>query len=274
MNQLSILLFTLLTLIGRAEIINGTVISAVDKKPVAYVNIGIAGKGTGTVSDSNGKFTIILPDSLLSESLKFSCIGYKNQSVKVRDLIKSMTNNTADIILHENIFSLSQVVVKPKNLKTKVVGNKNNNKNASAGFRSNDLGSELGTIMKIKKAPAFIENVNFNIAQNDIPNAKFRVNIYSVKNNLPDSILLKQPIYITTSLSSGTLSLDMRPYNIWVNGDFMVSLEWIENYETSKLHFCVGLMDSNSLWRKTSQDTWQKSTPVGIGFNSTVTYEK
>lgn len=275
MKQLLLILISFfITAAVHGQTISGILINAADKQTIPYVNIGIVGKGIGTVSDINGKFAIMLHDSLLDQTLKFSCIGYKSRSFVVREFLKTLKDNNTSIYLEENIVSLSQVIIKPKLLKTKVLGNKNNSKNASAGFRSNDLGSELGTIMKIKKAPSYIENVNFNIARNDIPNVKFRVNIYSVKNGKPDSILLKEPIYLTTSIKSGTLSLDMRPYNIWVNSDFLVSLEWIENYEANKLYFCVGLMDNNSLWRKTSQDNWQKATPVGIGFNSTVTFEK
>ena len=257
-----------------AQTISGKIIDANDKHELPYINVGIVGKGIGTVSDMDGKFTIQLPDSVSSQTIKFSCIGYKSQSYIVKDLIKILNKNSNLILLEPNTFTLSQVVVKPKILKTKVLGNKNNNKSAMAGFKSNDLGSEMGTIMKLKKAPTYIENVNFNIAKNEIENLKFRVNIYSMKNGKPDSILLKEPIYVNTSIKSGTLSVDMKKYNIWVDTDYLVSLEWIEDYGPNKLYFCVGLMDRNSMWRKTSQDTWQKATPVGIGFNSTVTYEK
>jgi len=259
---------------GSAQTISGKIIDANDKQALPYINIGIIGKGIGTVSDIDGKFTLNLHDSLNSQTLKFSCIGYKSQSFIVREFRKKLNDNSILISLDQNTFTLSQVVVKPKLLKTKVLGNKNNNKSAMAGFKSNDLGSEMGTIMKIKKAPTHIENVNFNIAKNEITNLKFRVNIYSMKNGQPDSILLKEPIYVTTSITSGTLSVDMKKYNIWIDTDFFVSLEWIEDFGPNKLYFCVGLMDSNSMWRKTSQDKWQKATPVGIGFNSTVTYEK
>ncbi len=254
-----------------AQSFSGTLASAKNNEILPYVNIGVIGKGTGTVSDINGKFTIVLPDSLNDQTLKFSCIGYKSRSFTVSEFKKA---TDPAILLEESILSLAQVIVKPKVLKTKILGNQNDSKNAVAGFKSNDLGSELGTIMKIRKSPTLIENLNFNIAKNEIQNVKFRVNVYAMKNGQPDSILLKQPIYVTTSLTSGTLTVDMKPYNLWVETDFMVSLEWIENYGKDKLYFCVGLMDSNSMWRKTSQDKWQKSSPIGIGFNSTVTYEK
>lgn len=276
MKLLSIItLFVIsINLSSLGQSINGKIVDSNNNQALPYINIGIIGKGIGTVSDIDGKFTINLHDSLNSETLKFSCIGYKSQSFIVKEFKKKLNNNSIIISLEPNTFTLSQVVVKPKVLKTKVLGNKNNNKSAMAGFKSNDLGSEMGTIMKIKKTPTHIENVNFNIAKNEIENLKFRVNIYSMKNGQPDSTLLKEPIYVTTSITSGTLSVDMKKHNIWVDTDFLVSLEWIEDYGPNKLYFCVGLMDSNSLWRKTSQDKWQKATPVGIGFNSTVTYEK
>ena len=276
MKHFSIIIFLILfnCISALAQAVDGRVMDGISKEKLAYVNIGIVGKGIGTVSDINGMFTINLHDSLNSYTLKFSYIGYESISFNVLEFKKKLKDNSIDILMKPAVFSLSQVVVKPKVLKTKILGNKNNNKSAMAGFKSNDLGSEMGTIMKIKKPSTHIENVNFNIARNDITDLKFRVNIYAIKNGEPDSILLQEPIYVTTSIKSGTLSVDMKKYNLWVNTDYMVSLEWIEDYGPNKLYFCVGLMDSNSLWRKTSQDIWQKATPLGIGFNSTVTYEK
>jgi hypothetical protein len=75
-------------------------------------------------------------------------------------------------------------------------------------------------------------------------------------------------------MESGTLTVDLKKYNLWVDRDFFVSLEWIEDYGTGKLYFCAGLLEGNSMGRNTSQDKWQKVTPVGIAFNSTVIYEK
>ena len=63
-------------------------------------------------------------------------------------------------------------------------------------------------------------------------------------------------------------------YNLWVENDFLVTLEWIEDYGKNKLYFCPGLMENNCMYRKTSQDEWHRARPIGIGFNSTVTYEK
>jgi hypothetical protein len=257
-----------------AQQFSGHVYDAKSKEPIPYMNIGIVGKGIGTVSDLNGHFSIILSDSIDNQSIRFSCIGYKSLVFKCHDFRTRYADKEVKLYLEENTVILSQVVVKPKIFKTKVLGNTNHSRNASAGFMSNDLGSELGTVMHIKRAPTFLENVNFNIANNMLDSVKFRLNIYSMKNGVPDSVILKEPIYVTTTMHNGTLSVDLKKYDLWVNSDFFVSLEWIEDYGKNKLYFCAGLTAGDLMYRKTSQDDWHKAAPIGVGFNATVTYEK
>lgn len=50
----------LLQLQLKAQVFKGKVISANDNKTIAYVNIGIVGKDVGTVSNTNGEFSITL----------------------------------------------------------------------------------------------------------------------------------------------------------------------------------------------------------------------
>jgi hypothetical protein len=258
-----------------AQIVTGKVVDKLSGEAIPYVNIGVAGKGIGTVSDINGNFAISLPDSVNSALFRCSCIGYKPYSLKCKDVRQLYEGKTALIQMDQNVVSLSPVVVRPKIYRKKILGNENHGSSVIAGFMSNDLGSELGTIMHIKRSPTFIEDVNFNIASNKMDSIKFRVNIYSMKNGQPDSIILKSPIYISTySKRPGRLSVDLRKYDLWVDGDFFVALEWIENYGERNIFFSAGLMNSNSMYRKTSQDVWKKANPVGIGFNSTVTFEK
>ena len=46
--------------------INGVVKDA-KGKPVAFVNVGVMGKGFGGMSDEAGKFCLFVPDSLLDD---------------------------------------------------------------------------------------------------------------------------------------------------------------------------------------------------------------
>lgn len=259
---------------GLSQVISGRLIDQSTKEPIPYVNIGIVGKGIGTVSDFNGYFKIPVSDSLNDQTLRFSCIGYKPLSSSVKNIRERFSSKEALIEMSPSVFSLAQVVVRPKVYKTKILGNENDNKSVSAGFFTNDRGSEIGVIMHIKKAPSFVENIHINLAFNDIGKVKFRMNIYHIKNGEPDSIILKEPIIIVTEQKTGALTIDMKKYNLSVQDDFLVSLEWIEDYGNEKLSFCAGLMNGNCLYRKTSQDNWHNARPAGIGINSTVVYEK
>lgn len=270
---LSFFIFLLIQPSVFAQTLSGRVFDKKTNAPVPYVNIGIVGKGIGTVSDPEGNFSISMNDSLDAQMVRFSCIGYKSLTFGVSDFKKRFSSG-AKILLEENVISLAQVVVKPKVFKTKVLGNENNSRAIAAGFFSNDLGSELGVIMNIKRSPTFIENVNINLASNTVGTAKFRLNIYNMKKGEPDTIILKEPIFVITDQKSGTITVDLSKYNLYVENDFLVSIEWIENYDDKKLYFCSGLINSNCLYRKASQDAWHNAKPVGIGINCKVTYEK
>lgn len=271
-NVLSIIVLCFLVIYSaKAQSFSGKILNASDKSPISFVNIGIVGKGVGTVSDMDGNYRIVLHDSLMENYIKISAIGFKSRVYSVSDFTKK---GVYDLFLEEDIVLLQQVVVRPKVFKTKVLGNENNARSISAGFHSNDLGSELGVIMHIKKAPTFLENANFNVAFNDAGIVKFRVNIYHMKNGMVDSIILKKPIIVEIDKQTRILTVDLKPYNIIVEDDFLVSLEWIEGHGSDKINFCAGLMNGNTMYRKTSQDSWKKASPVGVGFNCTVIYEK
>ena len=143
-----------------------------------------------------------------------------------------------------------------------------------AGFKSNNLGYELGTVMKVKKSPAYIENLNFNIAKNLYDSVTFRVNIYKMKNGMPSESILTEPIFVTTAIKTGTLTIDVKKYSLQVDGDFLVSLEWIKNLQGNGLYFCAGLFNADSFKRNTSQGKWEPIEKVGMGFYSTIIYAK
>jgi len=54
--------------------VSGTITDS-NKDPLIGVNIKVAGEKTGTISDSNGKYTIQVPNA--TSALVFSYIGYK-----------------------------------------------------------------------------------------------------------------------------------------------------------------------------------------------------
>jgi hypothetical protein len=255
------------------QTLKGKVVDSQTNEPLAYVNIGILGKNIGTVSDVSGLFSLTLPNIAKEDTLRVSMLGYEPIVFSMDYIQKILAQPKQDwvIQLKPKDIELKPIVVKPKSLKYAILGNRTASRNIIAGFTSNALGSELGTVMRIKKSPTYIESVHFNIAENLIGKIKFRINVYILEKGIPQTPLLSAPIYVETDIKSGVVSVNLQDYNLETASDFLVSLEWIEDYGTQNLYFSAGLLNKASFARNASQSYWQK-IPVGIGFYAKVSY--
>ncbi len=74
-----------------------------NKDPLIGVNIKVSGEKTGTISDSNGKYTIQVPNA--TSALVFSYIGYKSVEKTVG------TNTQINLSLDEETKNIDEVVV-------------------------------------------------------------------------------------------------------------------------------------------------------------------
>jgi hypothetical protein len=265
---LLILSFVQHTLI--AQPISGTVISAADKQPISYVNIGIPGKGVGTVSDENGRFEIVIDDSFDTDSVQFSMVGYESRVVSVAQL---RTMGRPNIELKEKVIGLSELVIRSRDYKTKTLGVKTKVKKLSAGFEDNLLGYECGILMKIKKT-ALIRQVNINIASCSYDSLLYRLNVYEKQGNMDFENILKEPIYITMAREGvkNEIQIDLQARDILVEGDFLVTLEHIKDLGDGHLLFSVSLIDK-TYYRKTSQGAWE-TAPVGVSISVVADVER
>ena len=237
-----------------------------NNQPLAYVNIGIVDKNTGTVSDINGKFELNLDDKFDNEILRISMIGYITQILKVKDFKENIIKNNI-FYLEKSVASLKEVVIKNKKLKTKILGNTLDKKTVSAGFVNNILGNEIGIIIKIKRKPTYIENFNAIVDYNNYGNFKFRINFYDLKNGLPNNSILQENIIANSTVKKGKLTIDLRDYNITVDKDFFVSIELIEGLGEGGLHFLADYSGSPVITRSASQGKWNKLEDLSFGFN-------
>lgn len=209
--------------------IQGRIIEKLSDIPLAYVNIGIVGKGVGTVSDTKGMFTLSIPASLQDETLRVSMIGYKSREFKVSEFIAKI-NNDYNIFLEPDATLIEEIAIVDSKMRSYTKGNKSKTQNFTVGFESDTLGNEFATKIKIRKRRTILKDVRISIVENTFDTLKFRLNIYSVKNGKPGELLNKKNIIIqTTKKDSEVLTVDLTPYNVTVKRNFFVSLEWIEN---------------------------------------------
>ncbi|MGK4566474.1 carboxypeptidase-like regulatory domain-containing protein [Flavobacterium sp. 3HN19-14] len=250
------------------EIFEGVVKDKDSGDNIAYVNIGILNKNVGTVSASNGKFSLPLDGKYDNETLKISIIGYKSVEFKVGDFKKKYAQN-ATIYLEKNVSELKEVVING-NLKTRSLGNKLGKKTVSAGFVNNVLGNEIGIVVKIKKKPTYVEAFHAMVDYNHYKELKFRLNFYDLKNGLPNNTILTENIIVTSAIKKGELTVDLSDYNIVAEEDFFVSLELIEGLGEGGLHFLADYDGSPIITRAVSQGKWNKQDDLSFGFSVTV----
>ena len=104
-KQLFFLVFVLLasTLMAQNKQITGNVIDDTTKEPLIGVTIVVKGTSAGTITDSDGKFSLQIPQG--KNRIEFSYIGYDTQEVLVGD------RTEFHIRLKENTKVLDEVVV-------------------------------------------------------------------------------------------------------------------------------------------------------------------
>lgn len=245
------------------QTISGTVFEMNTDITVEYVNIGIIGKNTGTVSDQNGKYTLQIKSEHLNDTLIFSSIGYHAYSVKISDFI-NMNNGNVD--LEKRLYDLSEVSISPRKIKQKVLGS--NKKNFLSASYCNNIDFETGILISNKNT-VFIKEAILNLdlrghrENNDT--IFFRFNIYEAHEDMQFKNILNSPIYVSLPNEDmkDKIVIDLRHQNLVVEGDFLVSIEKYKNSGLLCFYFPYS-RSPNIYTRMSSQGTWSKFQVPGV----------
>lgn len=249
--------------------VKGTLTDIQTKEPVEFANIGVIGKGVGTVTDEKGNYSLVIPDSLLKEPVRISRIGYQTKDLSVTDL-----ENNPNVKMGQNATALNEVAVSAEKLKIKIVGNDTKTRKVTAGFKKNNLGAELAIKIDIKAPKTQLRKFYINIAGNSIENPIFRFNVYSKdEKGRPKENILTHNILIEPKEKTGLIELDLMPYNIYVDDDVFIAIEWIKDLGDVKgLMFSTKLVGSPTWHRQASQDKWEKMPSIGLGLHAEIGY--
>ena len=255
---------------------SGLILDKQTNEPLPYVNIGILNQEIGTVSNSNGKFSLELKEEFKNDTIRISSIGFKPVEILIKEIIQKEEQVTYQ--LEEDISELNEVVITAKAFKKRTLGNKTESKFISTGFSYDQLGAEMGVKINVRKNPTLVDAFNFNIPYNRL-SAKsiFRVNFYSINKRKPDVNLLKDNILVTIEpKQTGNITVDLKPYGIVLTDDVIVTLEWVEtkgeNNKGEAIFFSLGILNSGTLYKKSSQAKFKKHSSMGVGFNIDVRY--
>ena len=251
----------------------GQVLDAATKEPLPYVNIGLINKNIGTVSDDYGYFELGVNAQLnAQDTLLFSMIGFESKSFVLKDFL---AQQLIEVFLTEKATELDEVILtsdRKTKYQTKILGNKTTSKLLYAAFTTNKLGNEMGFVVRGRKRPMILKKFNVSLVENDYGPIKFRLNFYDLVNGLPNENILNENIIVETEIESGIVTVDLTPYEIVIDEDFFIAIEWIEDLGPGKLFFSGGFFGALLIAREVSQGTWSALGSTSVGMNVEVRY--
>lgn len=106
-----VLLFVLITHSSFAQLentffkINGTVIDALSQKVIPQTSIRIKNTNIGTISNSEGEFSLKIPHKYKSSTIQVTHLGYTTASIPITEVLK----NNAQISLQPVIQNLNEI---------------------------------------------------------------------------------------------------------------------------------------------------------------------
>lgn len=193
-------------------------------KGIPYVNISIRGKEIGTVSAISGTFFIENSSINENDSLIFSHLNFEKKTIEI-------PLKTNIIQLKSKVQHLNEVVVssKKRKFKEKIVGTQTASDNVVSYFTSNNLGTEIGKIITVKKNKVYdLKSVLFNIPDLEFKSVTFRINFYTIKNGTISLIKENGIDNVIQITNSGMVKVDLSDQYLSFEKDFLIAVEWID----------------------------------------------
>jgi len=276
-----------------AATITGQVLDQASRRPLGFVSVGVLRQPFGTVADAQGRFQLSLPASYDGDSVRFSLISYASRTLRVADLRRAVA--AGPLVLRAQAVPLTEAHVKAKNLKRRVAGSTGTAIRFD-GFPANMAGNQIGQVIAVKK-PAFLEDISWHLFSCTYDTVYFRLNIYKLRDDYPAENILPRSVYLKVSRQQAQeqLSLDLRPFHLYLTENVVVSLELVRSLGTGELWFRQPLLgggphyrleqtpgpgtvlntvprstDTHDLRQSQPGGPWTKFLKIGAGINATL----
>ncbi len=245
-------------------VIMGTVLDQKEATTLAYVNIGIVGTSLGTISTANGTFELYLKANTNEENIvRFSYLGYESKDYTIASL--RLLNGQA-IKLNKTGITLKTVEVRPDLLQAKVIGHEKTKTSRATNFSiskkpNQNLGAAIGRRFNIGEKTSQLSEFKFYVGGNNFDTIRFRVNVYNIKNRRPNELLNQQAIMSTLiKHQKGWATVDLSTYQLFVEEDVVVALEWIEHSQKGHVLQLPITMPAfaTHFYKYGSQDKWKR----------------
>ena len=237
---------------------------------ISYVNISVKGEKVGTVSNEKGQFLLLTNRILSTDTLKFSHIGFKPLNIIASEV-------KGNIVLKENYDQLEEVLItKKKSFKRREIGTLRKRNMITLYSFSKGLGNEIGKLINVKKGIEYeLLECKIKIANIDFKQVTIRVNFYKIKsNNQVDKSPYNNEDIIVKINKEGDVSIPLSEYNLILDSDFLVSIEWIDFKEKKKksslIEYASNVYSGPFFYRQNKNVEWEKQSlkyNTGLGIS-------
>ena len=254
----------------------GVVRDAVTGEPIPFVNIGIVDRGIGTISDENGEFLLEFRPREVKKGdiIRMSSLGYLPHEIPItllkEDVLKLIVR------LKPKPLSLDEVVLTDKEyveVEDEVGYRDLLGKGIGYWKDSVAMGGELASRIRVRKGLRKLNTLFFNVLHNPSDSVRLRVNIYDLADNwgTPGQNLNESGKSILHLLRAEDILtvIDLKPYDIWVRDDFIVSLELLGVYGTENISLSLPAGEVKATYsyrRYASQGSWERIGESVVGF--------
>jgi hypothetical protein len=260
--------YLFLTAAALAQPISGRVTDARTGQPLPFVNIGVVGKALGTVSNEQGRYGLAFQEKLAADTVRVSYLGYQPRLLTLRQL-----QGQPNLALSPAAVALAEVRVQGKSQFRRVhtLGNTGNGEMSTNTLSNNDLGGQVGTVIKLSRRPTRLRSATFNIARTSQGVVTFRVNIYRLDahGRPTDTKLLARNIIVTAPAVRGPLTVDLSADQLILDENFFLAIEMLKwENATPQAEFtfsaAIGYTNNEIYWRRTSQAPWERASVGAI----------
>jgi hypothetical protein len=180
--------------------------------------------------------------------------------------ISSITSPDLVVALTPSVTVLKEVVVYDKPIVDLIKLGRSTATKTTIGHGGGSqwgTGGEWGLKIPVGEDRFKLHDVAFHTRFNTVDSILFRINVFSVSENLPGESLLQRNVYVTSYRNDKWISKNIEDENIVVEDDFIVTMEiiriWYSKRSDNELFFTYGKDDSGltTYSRLSSQDKWR-----------------
>ena len=226
----------LITTANAQQVLSGRLLDAQSQAPIPFANIGIPGTETGTLSNSDGSFSLQIPEKYRNRTVLFSALGYQ-PAVREASL-----GGQQDVLLQARPLMLEQVTITASRAKRRIEHWGNGKSLLLSGQLYCDTlsaGSAMALLIDKQAEPelTFVESVSLYIARNKFPEFRIRLRFMAVDsaaNLKPGADLVQEQIIAVSAMRKGWLEFPVPPALRVQEQAFYIVCEWILDKEDRK----------------------------------------